>query len=120
MQRGHVIGAKLLEGQVALEVVRGASSKLRAQTVVGDQALAGLDQPCECSWNPHEVDSVLQRDRHFGRELRADHTRADRQILNQPMAEVTVARKVDTYLRAARLVQVRAPPHRCAPAPKVE
>src|SRR6185312_14167666 len=107
-----VIGAELLECQIPVKVLFGGAADRISPGNIDQQLLTSVNEPIEASRDAEEMDARLERHGQFGHEIRSDHTGSDGQILHEPVAEFTPARKVEADTGSADLVHILAPPDR--------
>ena len=106
-----VVGAKLLERQVAVEVILGGAADRLAQGVIAQQSFTLVNQSVEAARDAHKMHAGFEWHVHLSCELGSDHARTHAEILDKAVAQFTAPGKVQADLRTAHFVHVLAPPH---------
>lgn len=102
-----VVGAQLVEIQESIEVFRRARSELRASHWVSQEPLASLNKIAVVA--PHADNRIACGHVKFGLELRAYDARTSSKRLDEPKADLSSARRIETDRSPAKLVHVLEP-----------
>jgi hypothetical protein len=105
-----VVSAKLLNRQIAVEVVRGGLADGLPQADVAQQPLTLVNEPVEAARDSDQMHAGCEWHGHLRRELWSDHARAYGEILDEAVAEFAAPGKVQTDAGLGHLIHVLAPP----------